>query len=211
MKTERQDLEVLRQDISTKVHKHEFEMLGVQLKNFQIESETKIKAAEKDIDDFVETIQNELSNMKNSMIQSLNKKADFSMLDRLNEQVSKKVDSDLLKHTQQQLKTDLQHEIAICKGDLSHELHGKDTKFQERLEKTEINSDRALDEIYQYKEVIRSLQEERKRDIEETADFVKQLMDNFKDELQRDVYQFKDDIEKLKKDMFDRTTVQEML
>jgi hypothetical protein len=34
MKTERQDLEVLRQDISTKVHKHEFEMLGVQLKNF---------------------------------------------------------------------------------------------------------------------------------------------------------------------------------
>jgi gas vesicle protein len=125
--------------------------------------------------------------------------------------VSKKVDSDLLKHTQQQLKTDLQHEIAICKGDLSHELHGKDTKFQERLEKTEINSDRALDEIYQYKEVIRSLQEERKRDIEETADFVKQLMDNFKDDLQRDVYQFKDDIEKLKKDMIDRTTVQEML
>lgn len=42
----------------------------------------------------METIQNELNSMKNTMISSLNKKADFSMLDRLNDLVSKKVDQE---------------------------------------------------------------------------------------------------------------------
>ena len=42
-------------------------------------------------------MQSELTNMKNTMIQSLNKKADFSMLDRLNERVAKKVDTELLR------------------------------------------------------------------------------------------------------------------
>jgi hypothetical protein len=42
--------------------------------------------------------------MKNTMIQSLNKKADFSMLDRLNEIVAKKVDNEHLKQNQNQLK-----------------------------------------------------------------------------------------------------------
>jgi hypothetical protein len=41
----------------------------------------------------------------------------------------------------------------------------------------DINGEKALDEIYTFKEQLRLLQEERKRDIEETADFIKQLMD----------------------------------
>ena len=53
--------------------------------------------SEKDIDEFIESIQNELGSMKNTMIQSLNKKADFSMLDRLNEIVAKKVDNEHMK------------------------------------------------------------------------------------------------------------------
>jgi hypothetical protein len=37
------------------------------------------------MDEFMETIQNEISNLKNTVLSSLNKKADFSMLDRLND------------------------------------------------------------------------------------------------------------------------------
>jgi len=37
-------------------------------------------------------MQNELNSLKSTMIQSLNKKADFSMLDRVNEVNAKKVD-----------------------------------------------------------------------------------------------------------------------
>ena len=67
------------------------------LQNVMNEQDHKIQNTEKDIDEFVETMQSELSNMKNTMIQSLNKKADFSMLDRLNEMVAKKVDNELLR------------------------------------------------------------------------------------------------------------------
>jgi hypothetical protein len=43
----------------------------------------------------------------------------------------------------------------------------------ERLEKNEILIERAMDEIFQNKERIKLLQEDRKRDIEDTADFIK--------------------------------------
>jgi uncharacterized FlaG/YvyC family protein len=72
-------------------------MLHVQTNNFKIESENKIANCEKDIDDFVETIQTELAQVKSTMVSSLNKKADFSMLDRLNDLVSKKVDNEQLR------------------------------------------------------------------------------------------------------------------
>ena len=36
-----------------------------------------------------------------------------------------------------------------------------------------MNSDRALDEIFFIRDQIKQMQEERKRDVEETADFIK--------------------------------------
>jgi hypothetical protein len=41
------------------------------------------------------------------------------------------------------------------------------------LEKNEILMERAMDEIFQNKERIKLIQDDRKRDIEETADFIK--------------------------------------
>ena len=72
-----------------------------------MELDTKINNAEKDIDDFVETMQNELQTLKNTMVSSLNKKADFSMLDRLNDSISKKVDQEFLRTQNSQLKQEL--------------------------------------------------------------------------------------------------------
>ena len=42
---------------------------------------------------------NELTTIKKSLIQSLNKKADFAMLDRLNELVAKKVDNEHMRQS----------------------------------------------------------------------------------------------------------------
>ena len=55
-KTERHEIEVLKQDIATKVHKHDHDLLVVQVENMRAESEQKIGNAEKDIDDFIETV-----------------------------------------------------------------------------------------------------------------------------------------------------------
>ena len=44
------------------------------------------------------------------------------------------------------------------------------------------NAERALDEVYYFREQMKSMQEERKRDVEETADFINQLINNSKSE-----------------------------
>ena len=78
---------------------------------------------------------------------------------------------------------------------MSLERGSKDQKVQERLEKMELNGERALDEICAYKEQLRQLQEERKRDIEETADFIKQVIDNQKHDWSKDLSQLRQDNE----------------
>lgn len=83
--------------------------------------------------------------------------------------------------------------------------------MQEQIEKLDINGERALDEIYTYKDQLRLLQEERKRDIEETADFIKQLMDTQKQDLQREIRAAGAEIEGLKKDVMERCSVKEVL
>lgn len=210
-KVDRQELELLKQDSATKVHRHDFEMLSVQITNQRIEQDQKIKNAEKDIDDFVETMQNEIGNLKNTMISSLNKKADFSMLDRLNDMVSKKVDHEQLRSTLSQQTQELRQQIDIARNDMSLERVSKDQKVQERLEKAELSGERALDEICAYKEQLRQLQDERKRDIEETADFIKQVIDNQKHDWNRDLSALKMDTEQMKKEMVDKCSLQEMV
>ena len=96
-KSERAELDVLRQDVASRAHKSDIDVLAAKMQNANNEQDQKIANTEKDIDEFVETMQSELTNLKNTMIQSLNKKADFSMLDRLNELVAKKVDTELLR------------------------------------------------------------------------------------------------------------------
>lgn len=56
----------------------------------------------------------------------------------------------------------------------------------EKLEKNEMVIERAMDEIFQFKERIKLMQDERKRDIEDTADFIKQVMDQLKENLQKE-------------------------
>jgi hypothetical protein len=86
--------------------------------------------------------------MKNTMIQSLNKKADFSMLDRLNEIVAKKVDNEHLKQNQNQLKQELMQHMDLLKQDLHIEKQSTNQKLIERQEKNEMVIERAMDEIF---------------------------------------------------------------
>lgn len=72
-------------------------MLQVNFGNFRLEVDQRLKGTDKDIDEFMDQMQNDLNTLKNSILQSLNKKADYSLLDRLNEAVAKKVDNESLK------------------------------------------------------------------------------------------------------------------
>lgn len=133
------------------------------------------------------------------------------MLDRLNELVAKKVDTELLRQSQSQNKQELLQQIDMVRSELNLERQSRDAKLSERVEKCELNGDRSLDEIFSYKEQLRQLQEERKRDIEETADFIKQVMETNKQEFSRDLQGVRGDLEKARNDIVDRCSMQEVL
>lgn len=50
-----------------------------------------------------------------------------------------------------------------------------------------MNAERSLDEIFFIRDQFRQLQEERKKDVEETADFIKQIINSGKMEQQKDL------------------------
>jgi len=99
----------------------------------------------------------------------------------------------------------------MVRGELSHERSARDAKSVERIEKCELGGERALDEIFSYKEQLRQLQDERKRDIEETADFIKQVMETSKQEFNRDLQGVRTDVDKARNDLADRCSMQEVL
>lgn len=74
-------------------------------------------------------------------------------------------------------------QLDIVRSDINLERASKEQKIQEKLEKNEINCQKALDEINASKEQLRHFQTERKRDIDETADFVKSIIDQQKKDL----------------------------
>lgn len=68
-----------------------------------------------------------------------------------------------------------------------------------------------MDEVFQNKEQIRYFQDQRKNDIEETADFVKQLFDGFKDDTLKELHFNRTELDKFKRDLVDKANIQEML
>ena len=147
-KPDRHELEGLKQDISHKASKHDLEILQVNFSNFRLETEQKIKGADKDIDEFIETMQNEMNVLKNNLLTSLNKKADYSILDKLNESVAKKVDNESLKSGLAQVKAELALSVETAKNEISIDRAAREAQIKEKLDRADSNADRALDELF---------------------------------------------------------------
>ena len=79
------------------------------------------------------------------------------------------------------------------------------------MNKTEMSSERALDEIFFLKEQLKSLQDERKRDVEETADFIKQIINNGKLDQQKEISKILSELERLRKEVFERSSLSDLL
>jgi hypothetical protein len=84
---------------------------------------------------------------------------------------------------------DNQQQIEVLKSEFKIDAQKKDSKLSEQMDRNEINLERALDEICHLKESMRQLREERKQDIVETGDFIKQMVDSLRQDTQRDTEQ----------------------
>lgn len=70
--------------------------------------------------------------------------------------------------------------VTSFNNEMSYNRKHKDEKMEERLAKSEMNGERALDELFFIRDQFKQLQEERKKDIEETAEFIKQIINSGK-------------------------------
>lgn len=180
------ELDALRLTLDSKVARSDFELYQIDIKTVHSEVEKRFQQHEKEMDEFVETMQAELQSLKNSILQSLNKKADFSMLDRLNELVATKVDPDHLKQNHSALKQELAQDMDFLRNELTQDRASRDLKLLERLDKIELDGKRLSDELAEVGEKQRVGKEERRRENTETADFIKQLIEQTKREQQNE-------------------------
>ena len=74
-----------------------------------------------------------------------------------------------------------------------------------------MNSERALDEIFFIRDQLKHLQDERKKDVEETADFIKQIINTGKMEQQKELQKMLSDIERMRRELTDKCTLTELL
>lgn len=70
--------------------------------------EQRIKAAEKDLDEFGSSVQRETESLKASLMQSLGKKADYALLESVKESLHKKVDYDYFQSVVSKVKGECQ-------------------------------------------------------------------------------------------------------
>ena len=89
-----------------------------------------------------------MEGLKTSFLQSLNKKADYTLLETMKESLIKKVDHEYFQTVSNKLKADCQALMTQYQNEMSYNRKHKDEKQEERVGKAEMNSERALDEIF---------------------------------------------------------------
>lgn len=138
----------MRQDLSMKSDKTDIDMYVMAVQSQKLELDQRQKQLEKELDEFIAGIQKELESIKSTMVQSLNKKADYSLLDSVKEMLHKKVDHDYLQSVANKIKSDFSASIVQNQNEIQYSRKNKEEKIEERVGKTEMNSERALDEIF---------------------------------------------------------------
>lgn len=125
--------------------------------------------------------------MKSTMLTSLNKKADYSLLEQVKDSLHKKVDHEYIQTVTSKLKNECTAQLNQFQTELLYSKKVKDEKIEEKLTKTETNGERALDEIFFLRDQLKQVQDERRKDVEETADFIKQIINTGKVEQQKEL------------------------
>ena len=74
-----------------------------------------------------------------------------------------------------------------------------------------MNAERSLDELFFVRDQVKQMQEERKRDVEETADFIKQIINQGKQDTAKELQRMSGEMDKMRRDVVDKCTLKELL
>ena len=128
----------------------------------------------------------------------------------MRESLVKKVDHDYLQTASNKIKAECQALMATYQSEMSVVRKQRDEKVDERLGKSEQGYERALDELYFLKEQLKQLQEERKKDVEETAEFIKQIISAGKSDWQKEIQRLGADAERIRRELAEKAQAQDL-
>ena len=123
-------------------------------------------------------INNDLQGVKKQLISSLNQKADTQVLDRLSEQVSRKADNKTIRQQLSDLKQEVSQSLSSLRSDMNVDRETREQKLGDRLCKSEMNYDSAMQDVIGLKEVLRQMQNDRRQDIEESRQLIEQQVEH---------------------------------
>lgn len=86
----------------------------------------------------------------------------------------------------------------------------REDKLEERFSKSESLSERAMDELFFLKEQSKHLQDVHKKDIEETSEFIKQIISASKQDQQKEYQKQMVDLDRLHSKMSDKASLAEL-
>lgn len=149
----------------------------------------------------VDTLQRELEGLKLTTLQALSKKADVNILESLRDSVLKKVDQDYMTVATNKIRAECQALLATYQSEMAVLRKSREEKIDERICRVETNAERAVDECRIFRDQFKVLQDDRKKDVEETAEFIKQIISAGKQEWQQSYGRLGGELDHLKNEI----------
>ena len=139
--------------VTQKANREDVDQLFETLQQSKNDQEKRILSLEKEVDSSVGELQREMEDVKQHVISSLNKKADFTLLERLRETTLKKVDMEYVQNQLLKYKQDMNTQIELAVNELKYQRRVNEyVTLEEQSKKAMQTSERAIDEMTFFKE-----------------------------------------------------------
>ena len=193
-KADRSELKSISTTLSSKADNLEIDLIRDNLASIESGKDSKLVS--------MNTMVNELKSSVSSMLDELSdiseRKADNKDVEKICKELSKKIEKDSFNDIIAQMKDEVYNDILLLKEDLFAERNAQMAQIQEKESGIEVFQDKFNEDIIQLTEHLKALSEERRNDVEETAKFIKNVVNNTKHEIGKDLEKYAEEYETLK-------------
>lgn len=179
-KIERADYNYLASTLATKAERSDIEFLANAFEGLKAESDQNLN----EFDKRFELLNHQVDTAVENLQSQLTKKADLKELDRVVGVLSKKADLDAVENTLNQIRQETAQQLDEAREELVTMKRQVEEAGDERDRKIEGFYDKLSEEIYRVNDQMTGILEDRRKDMEETGQLVKQMAANLKKETQ---------------------------
>lgn len=202
-KADRSDIIQISNSLKDKAELKDFDMLNVCYSEMKRDSSKRIDDLDQDIDRLIENIKKEFQNI-NIVVNNLDlKKADFKELEKTNNYLAKKIDSDTFNSSVSAVKSDIYDSFTHFKNDIFQNKKIFEEHVNEKLSLLEKNNEKATDENSKIKEKISELSDKRKNDSDETLKQARGMITNYMKEISTENNLLRSEMQKLNNEIED--------